>query len=76
MGAYSPDTAGCGGIGDLFVPQQQPSDNKTWEPVTTTRWESPSRTPVKDYNHVRLHSALGMMSPADYERSLTGKDAA
>ena len=31
---------------------------------------------IEDCNHVRLHSALGMMSPADYERSLTGKDAA
>ena len=31
---------------------------------------------IEDYNHVRLHSALGMMSPADYERSVTGKDAA
>ena len=31
---------------------------------------------VEDYNHVRRHSALGMMSPVDYERSLAGKDAA
>jgi transposase InsO family protein len=31
---------------------------------------------IEDYNHVRRHSALGMMSPADYERSLAGKDAA
>jgi putative transposase len=31
---------------------------------------------IEDYNHVRRHSALGMISPVDYERSLTGKDAA
>ena len=31
---------------------------------------------IEDYNHVRLHSALGMRSPVDYERSLAGKDAA
>jgi len=29
-----------------------------------------------DYNHVRRHSALGMRSPVDYERSLAGRDAA
>jgi putative transposase len=31
---------------------------------------------IEDYNHARRHSALGMMSPVDYERSLPGKDAA
>jgi putative transposase len=31
---------------------------------------------IEDYNHVRRHSALGMMSPVDYERALAGKDAA
>jgi transposase InsO family protein len=31
---------------------------------------------IEDYNHVRRHSALGMMSPVDYERSLAGKDGA
>jgi transposase InsO family protein len=31
---------------------------------------------IQDYNHVRRHSALGMKSPVDYERSLPGKDAA
>jgi putative transposase len=31
---------------------------------------------IEDYNHHRRHSALGMMSPVDYERSLAGKDAA
>ncbi len=31
---------------------------------------------IEDYNHVRRHSALGMRSPVDYERSLPGKDAA
>jgi transposase InsO family protein len=31
---------------------------------------------IEDYNHVRRHSALGMRSPADYERALAGKDAA
>ena len=31
---------------------------------------------IEEYNHDRRHSALGMVSPVDYERSLTGKDAA
>jgi putative transposase len=31
---------------------------------------------IEDCNHERRHSALGMMSPVDYERSLAGKDAA
>ena len=31
---------------------------------------------IEDYNNARRHSALGMLSPADYERSLAGKDAA
>jgi putative transposase len=31
---------------------------------------------IEDYNHVRRHSALGMVSPVDYERALAGKDAA
>ena len=31
---------------------------------------------IEDYNHNRRHSALGRISPVDYERSLTGKDAA
>jgi putative transposase len=31
---------------------------------------------IEDYNHVRRHSALGMVSPVDYERFLAGKDAA
>jgi putative transposase len=31
---------------------------------------------VEDCNTVRRHSALGMLSPVDYERLLTGKDAA
>jgi putative transposase len=31
---------------------------------------------IEDYNHVRRHSALGMRSPVDYERSQAGKDAA
>ena len=31
---------------------------------------------IEDYNHVRRHSALGMRSPVDYERSLAGRDAA
>lgn len=30
---------------------------------------------IEDYNHVRRHSALGMVSPVDYERALTGTDA-
>jgi putative transposase len=29
-----------------------------------------------DYNHVRRHSALGMVSPVDYEQLLAGRDAA
>jgi putative transposase len=31
---------------------------------------------IEDYNHLRRHSALGMVSPVDYERALAGKDAA
>ena len=31
---------------------------------------------VEDYNHHRRHSALGRVSPVDYERALAGKDAA
>jgi putative transposase len=31
---------------------------------------------IEDYNHDRRHSALGMLSPVDYERALAGKDAA
>jgi putative transposase len=31
---------------------------------------------IEDYNHDRRHSALGMRSPVDYERSLAGMDAA
>jgi len=31
---------------------------------------------IEDYNHERRHSALGMVSPVDYERALAGKDAA
>ena len=31
---------------------------------------------IEDYNHVRRHSALGMVSPVDYERALAGTDAA
>ena len=31
---------------------------------------------IEDYNYVRRHSALGMVSPVDYERALAGKDAA
>ena len=31
---------------------------------------------VEDYNHERRHSALGMLSPVDYERARAGKDAA
>jgi putative transposase len=31
---------------------------------------------IEDYNHRRRHSALGRISPVDYERTLTGKDAA
>jgi transposase InsO family protein len=30
---------------------------------------------IEGCNHVRRHSALGMKSPVDYERSLAGKDA-
>jgi putative transposase len=31
---------------------------------------------IEDRNHVRRHSAPGMVSPVDYERSLAGKDGA
>jgi transposase InsO family protein len=30
---------------------------------------------IGDYNHVRRHSALGMVSPVDYERSLAQRAA-
>ena len=31
---------------------------------------------IEDYNHHRRHSALGRVSPVDYERALARKDAA
>jgi transposase InsO family protein len=31
---------------------------------------------IEDYNHHRRHSALGRVSPVEYERALAGKDAA
>jgi transposase InsO family protein len=31
---------------------------------------------IEDYNHNRRHSALGMMSPAGYERALQAGEAA
>jgi len=31
---------------------------------------------IEDYNHHRRHSALGRVSPVDYERSLAGKEPA
>jgi len=31
---------------------------------------------IEDYNYHRRHSALGRISPVDYERALAGKDAA
>ncbi|HEY5988619.1 MAG TPA: IS3 family transposase [Streptosporangiaceae bacterium] len=31
---------------------------------------------IEEYNHDRRHSALGMVSPVDYELALAGKDAA
>jgi putative transposase len=31
---------------------------------------------IEDYNHSRRHSALGMMSPVDYERALQAGKAA
>ena len=30
---------------------------------------------IEDYNHERRRSALGMLSPVDYNRALAGKDA-
>ena len=42
---------------------------KTEARAAVTAW-------IEDYNHERRHSALGMMSPVDYERQLAGKDAA
>ena len=31
---------------------------------------------IEDYNYHRRHSALGRVSPVEYERALAGKDAA
>jgi transposase InsO family protein len=31
---------------------------------------------IEEYNTIRRHSSLGMVSPVDYERALAGKDAA
>ncbi len=31
---------------------------------------------IEDCNHCRRHSALGRVSPVDYERAMAGKDAA
>ena len=31
---------------------------------------------IEDYNYHRRHSALGRVSPVDYERALAGRDAA
>jgi transposase InsO family protein len=44
----------------------------------TTRTEARAAVAawIEDYNHERRHSALGMMSPVDYEHALAGKDAA
>jgi putative transposase len=44
----------------------------------TTRAEARARVSawIQDYNTQRRHSALGMMSPLDYERSLQAGEAA
>jgi transposase InsO family protein len=44
----------------------------------TTRTEARAAVAawIEDYNHERRHSALGMVSPVDYEHALAGKDAA
>ena len=44
----------------------------------TTRAAARARvsTWIEDYNYHRRHSALGRVSPVDYERALAGKDAA
>lgn len=42
----------------------------------SARYAAPAAAWIEDYNHVRLHSALGMAGPVGYERVLAGKDAA
>ena len=43
-----------------------------------TRAAARARVPawIQDYNNQRRHSALGMMSPVDYERALQAGEAA
>ncbi len=44
----------------------------------TTRAQARARIPawIDDYNHHRRHSALAMMSPVAYERTLQARKAA
>jgi transposase InsO family protein len=44
--------------------------------ATRTEARAAAAAWIEEYNHDRRHSALGMRSPVDYERSLAGKDAA
>ena len=44
--------------------------------ATRTRARAAVAAWIEDYNHTRRHSALGRLSPVDYERALAGKDAA
>jgi putative transposase len=44
--------------------------------ATRTEARSAVAAWIEDCSHVRRHSAPGMESPVDYERSLAGKDAA
>jgi hypothetical protein len=42
----------------------------------TGRVKTWHRAPSRSHNHELRHTALGMISPVDYGRSLAGKDAA
>ena len=63
---------------DSFTPRSPTSVSKPCgrSAANSRTWAAAAAAWIEDYNHVRRHSALGMRSPVDYERSLAGKDAA